>query len=527
MPANPYNTGTHAMTFPAILRTFGAGSALGCGAFAATPAAATAGGQPELSISLRGISGGAVEVGEPFRVAVRLDVSDGGAPNVELAPASGSWIDATVVEIISTDGLLVPVVSRPAKATASSMAVALNADNPAHGLWWFPAESTSVAAPGNYQVRAKMEIRDGPGWRGAVESEPAPLRVVAASNDPDRVRERKLNHAHAAILAGEPAKAGEILRAMLEGDPDNVPALVLQGALSWQGGNLAAARACIDRALLVPRPPRDQPSAELNELAMSIERSKAGTAESGELAAWTRVPHSVFEPRRSGRETGFGISAPRRAEAGAAPTPAPIVATTISAPARSGNAPVHHAAPAPQPLPVSPARSEGPGVIVRSTELADVKVIADPAGQWAAGAVAGSQYSRTQYSASQATGAPNVPVAGNSPDAWCPAVRDKGLDWLELTFAKPIHAAELRVRQNDASGAIARVEAIATDGTAHVWWAGADPHVTPAVREITWFAVRVPRTPYLVARVKLTLNLASGPGYKQIDAVQLVAAPAP
>jgi hypothetical protein len=115
-------------------------------------------------------------------------------------------------------------------------------------------------------------------------------------------------------------------------------------------------------------------------------------------------------------------------------------------------------------------------------------------------------------------------VAGNSPDAWCPENKNVGTDWLEVSFAKPVHATEVRVRQNDAAGAITKIEAIEPDGTAHVWWEGVDPYVAPAVREIAWFAVRVPRTPYLVAKVKITLNLASGPGYKEIDAVQLVGA---
>ena len=44
------------------------------------------------------------------------------------------------------------------------------------------------------------------------------------------------------------------------------------------------------------------------------------------------------------------------------------------------------------------------------------------------------------------------------------------------------------------------------------------------MREIAWFAVRGPKTSYLVARVKLSLNLASALGYKEIDAVQLIAA---
>ena len=119
---------------------------------------------------------------------------------------------------------------------------------------------------------------------------------------------------------------------------------------------------------------------------------------------------------------------------------------------------------------------------------------------------------------------PNISVAGNSPDAWCPANKTDGTDWLELTFAKPVHATEVRVRQNDAAGAIEKIEAIEPDSTAHVWWEGVDRYKAPAVREIVWFAVRVPKTPYLVARVKITLNLASGQGYKEIDAVQVVGA---
>jgi hypothetical protein len=115
-----------------------------------------------------------------------------------------------------------------------------------------------------------------------------------------------------------------------------------------------------------------------------------------------------------------------------------------------------------------------------------------------------------------------VPIAGDSPNAWCPATKNSGTDWLEVTFAKSVHATEVRVRQNNVAGAIARIEAIEPDGTAHVWWEGVDPNVAPATRDIVWFAVRVPKTDYLVAKVKIALNLAAGPGWKQIDAVQLV-----
>ncbi len=182
--------------------------------------------------------------------------------------------------------------------------------------------------------------------------------------------------------------------------------------------------------------------------------------------------------------------------------------------------------------PVTPQRPDDPVVpskaapgVVLAAELADEKIRADAAGQWAATAIAGSQYGKTQYSAAKATGAPDVPTVGNSPDAWCPAGKDSGTDWLEVTFATPVHATEIRVRQNDAAGAITKIEAIEPDGTLHVWWEGVDPLVAKAARDIAWFAVRVPKTPYLVAKAKITLNLAAVPGWKEIDAVQVVGAP--
>jgi hypothetical protein len=164
------------------------------------------------------------------------------------------------------------------------------------------------------------------------------------------------------------------------------------------------------------------------------------------------------------------------------------------------------------------------GAVVPPGELPDAKVIADHEGQWASGASASSQYGTPGYSAARAVGVPNIPLgmAGDNQDAWCPAAKNEGTAWLELAFATPVHASEVRVRQNNAPGAMAKVELLEADGTSHLVWAGTDPFVAPAVREITWFAVRVPKTAYLVAKVKLTLNLAAVPGWKQIDAVQLV-----
>ncbi len=163
------------------------------------------------------------------------------------------------------------------------------------------------------------------------------------------------------------------------------------------------------------------------------------------------------------------------------------------------------------------------GIVVPGIEINEAKILADPAGQWAATAKAGSEYGAPNYSAVKMTGAPNVPVAGDSVEAWCHNSSAQGLEWIELTYATPVHATEVRVRQTNAPGAIVKVEAIAPDGTTHLWWEGIDPYKAPAQRDLAWFALRLPAaTTYLVAKLKITLNLAAVPGWKEIDAVQLV-----
>src|SRR6185295_14809079 len=113
-------------------------------------------------------------------------------------------------------------------------------------------------------------------------------------------------------------------------------------------------------------------------------------------------------------------------------------------------------------------------------------------------------YSSPNYSAAKMIGPPDVPVPGDSINAWCHGSGSASSDWFELTFAKPVHATEVRVRQTNCPGAIARVEALESDGTTHVWWEGADPVKAPAQASLAWFAVRVPKTDYVVAKIKIT-----------------------
>ena len=74
--------------------------------------AATSGPGPDVSISLRGIQNGTIEVGEPFQVAVRLDAPAESTGGILLAPASGTWIEATTVEMVAGESRVTPVVAR-------------------------------------------------------------------------------------------------------------------------------------------------------------------------------------------------------------------------------------------------------------------------------------------------------------------------------------------------------------------------------------------------------------------------------
>ena len=466
------------------------GGSLECPIAAATDAALA----PEVSVSLRGVAHHMIEAGEPLFVAVRIEVPDESTATIELAPGSGTWADTVEVAIAGVARGAPILRAQPAARPESAIAT-LDAERTAGGVWFLSSATTGKLAPGEYLVHARLAIHDGKGWSGEAVSDESVLHIVARSGATERVLQRTLALAHEAVLADAPQEAARLLDALLTGDADNIPLLTMRGALCARGGNYRAAMVCVNRAMTrVDREKWTHPPIELFELEDQVAIALM-TPSVAQVAPpdWTRPPASVLAPLPDEHLP---------TKAAGRPSAAPAAAVSAIA---SGSA---------------------SGAIIPSTELTDAKIIADPAGQWAVSATAGTKYGKTQYSPAQATGAPNISVPGNSPDAWCPESKNSGTDWLEVVFPKPVHATEVRVRQNDAAGAITKIEAVESDGSAHVWWEGIDPYKAPAVRDIVWFAVRVPPTTYLVAKIKITLNLAAGPGWKEIDAVQLVSASA-
>lgn len=182
------------------------------------------------------------------------------------------------------------------------------------------------------------------------------------------------------------------------------------------------------------------------------------------------------------------------------------------------------ATPAPPPAP-----AEDPEIAARrkamEIALAEQKIADDPMGQWAVDAKASSTYQdasdQTAYSAWQATGAPNVSRYGDDGNSWATKESDAGIEWLQVTFAKPVRATEIRIRQNNAPGSIVKVELIDDQNAAHTVFEGMDDTKYPE-NTIAWFIRAFNSTEYKVTGARITLATNMVQGWNEIDAVQLL-----
>jgi hypothetical protein len=217
---------------------------------------------------------------------------------------------------------------------------------------------------------------------------------------------------------------------------------------------------------------------------------------------------------------GSSTSAAPAAAAPAAPaTATPPAAAPAAAPATPAPAPAS-AAPAPDgTVADTTAKLAAVAWAIRQDEIKN-----DPDGQWATDATASSSYNDATgdagWSAKQATGAPNVDHYSDDGHAWAPKTPDGGIEWLDLKYARPVHASEVRVRESAGSGAVVKVELFDEAGAAHTIWQGNDE-----TKELNYLILKFKPTDYKVNRVKVTLATNTVPGWNEIDAVQLVGKP--
>jgi hypothetical protein len=280
-----------------------------------------------------------------------------------------------------------------------------------------------------------------------------------------------------------------------------VEAWTLRAVVAERADNIFGALRCVNEgqtrymALNI-----GEPNFELHairrRLMKALEEAPNAAAVSAPAGHWSWPPQAVLseEDRAESQEIlGASIARPAAGQASG----------SASGPSSSAAAPVDEA------------------TVVPVMETNESDYLNDPRGQWASEASASSAYGTTRYDAMQATGAPNVPAYADHPNAWCPSNSDKGIEWIELTYAKPVHATEVRVRQNYSPGTVVKLEAFALDGTGHTLWEGHDPNTYPP-RQTVWLVVRFPRTDFAVQRLKVTLDTRLVRSWNQLDAVQLV-----
>lgn len=159
--------------------------------------------------------------------------------------------------------------------------------------------------------------------------------------------------------------------------------------------------------------------------------------------------------------------------------------------------------------------------------LAEDAIKNDPKGQWAVSAKASSSYSNdlnnttSAYHPFRATGTPDTEAYGDRDTSWATKESDAGLEWIELEYAKPVNASQIKIRQNNAPGAIISVDIYDETGSAHNIWKGPDAtQYKPST--ISWLNIPFEKTAFKTQRVKITLATNAVSGWNEIDAVQLI-----
>jgi hypothetical protein len=139
--------------------------------------------------------------------------------------------------------------------------------------------------------------------------------------------------------------------------------------------------------------------------------------------------------------------------------------------------------------------------------------------QWATSATASSQYGDDDWSAEQATGAPDSHDYGDESTAWAPANKDGTTEWLSLDYAQAVMPTGLHVVESDAPGFVRRIEA--WDEATSAWstlWQGSDPTPAGAIGD---FSPPLTAVDWPTRRIRVTID-TTVPDWNEIDAVALV-----
>jgi hypothetical protein len=138
--------------------------------------------------------------------------------------------------------------------------------------------------------------------------------------------------------------------------------------------------------------------------------------------------------------------------------------------------------------------------------------------QWAASATASSEYGNPDWSAIQATGAPNTSTCGDLPTAWASANKNE-FATLTLSYATPVIPTRVEIHQTYSPGSIVKVEVADGTGASSTIYEGQPnaikecPHIL--IIPITGVATKV-------NTITVSIDQSVVGDWNEIDAVELI-----
>ena len=142
----------------------------------------------------------------------------------------------------------------------------------------------------------------------------------------------------------------------------------------------------------------------------------------------------------------------------------------------------------------------------------------DSISQWATSAVASSEYDASDWSAMQATGAPDTSECGDQTTAWASATAGTE-EWIELTYDTLVFPTQVNIYQTYYPNQVVKVELIDNASVYHIVYTG-EPESIEQCPYI--LSIPVKDADYLVAGVRITIDQSQIGNWNEIDAVELV-----
>ena len=448
-------------------------------------------GEPTVTLRINGHGDGSapqeLSAGEPVIAEVILRSTDRPAPGVSLDPPQGAWTNRVKIFAVDAGGASTAWPFIVAGKTSAG-ALVLQPDAVTVLVLRLDVRASTLPKFGNYDLVARLDLMDGRGWQGRVESEAVAVHIAAAPVAPTgaALGERQLFRVRDALLAGDLPRAEAAADELLRADYNRPEAFGAMALVYEAKGERRRALTEIELAIA--------------HSAIPVEGVPVNSVLPAKLKP---VPLEYYDLRR--RLAAMPSPEPD-------PEPLPGWPNNVAAPPSVVPA---AAAGSPSVKPVAPA------VVVNPDDL---KFPLDRRGRWAAKAEASSELSTPKFSARQASGPPNVSNYGHHGEAWSAQVATRKEEWLKVIFATPTRASAVRVRQTFNPGAIVKVEAFAVDGRSEVVWSGHDT-IAQSANRVEWFVASFAPPPFPVSAIQFTFDTTAWPGADEIDAVQLIAEP--